>query len=62
MVSFPAHRIKQLTNVSGGHTNTERGFLTHLKSRLLDEFAQEEGLKQTDIDISQTDAHPLIFA
>ena len=50
-----------MTVSAGGHTNTERGFLAHLRSRLLDEFSTENELKDLHIEISEADAHPLIY-
>jgi len=48
-----------------GHTNTERGFLPVLASKLKAELAphedDEEDFTPTDIHISEEDSHPLYF-
>ena len=49
----------------GGHTNTERGYLPVLASKLQAELAAYEGEEKdfipADIHISQEDKHPLDF-
>ncbi|KAK7036284.1 GTP cyclohydrolase 1 type 2/Nif3 [Favolaschia claudopus] len=47
-----------------GHTNTERGYLPTLATKLKEELAAaaESDLGNVDIVISQSDAHPLEFA
>jgi hypothetical protein len=44
----------------GGHSNTERGYLTRLKPLLLRELASEDG-EVLDVAISQADKDPLII-
>ncbi|KAJ7264494.1 GTP cyclohydrolase 1 type 2/Nif3 [Mycena haematopus] len=46
-----------------GHTNTERGYLPTLVTKLQDELkaAPEPGLGAVEVIISQADAHPLQF-
>lgn len=43
-----------------GHTNTERGYLPILKQKLLAETSKDQALAGLDIQISQTDEHPLV--
>ncbi len=49
----------------GGHTNTERGYLPVLASKLRVEFAKLEGeekmFEAASVHISQEDRHPLAF-
>lgn len=51
--------------VLGGHTNTERGYLPVLASRLKAELGklegEEKGSEATSVHISQEDRHPLDF-
>lgn len=49
----------------GGHTNTERGYLPELATKLQEKLAEHEGDEKdfiiADIHISQEDKHPLNF-
>ena len=49
----------------GGHTNTERGYLPVLASKLRVEFAKLEGeekmFEAASVHISREDRHPLDF-
>jgi hypothetical protein len=51
--------------ILGGHTNTERGYLPVLASKLQAELAAHEGDEKdfipVDIRVSQEDRHPLDF-
>jgi hypothetical protein len=51
---------------SGGHTNTERGYLPTLAAKLRAELEMDEGkengFKAAGIHISREDKHPLDFA
>jgi len=48
-----------------GHTNTERGYLPELATKLQEKLAEHEGDEKdfipADIHISQEDKHPLDF-
>jgi len=48
------------TSLTGGHTNTERGYLPILAQKLHNELT-EEGHENIDISISQNDEHPLVI-
>jgi hypothetical protein len=49
----------------GGHTNTERGYLPELATKLQEKLAEHQGDEKdfipADIHISQEDKHPLDF-
>ena len=49
----------------GGHTNTERGYLPVLASKLRAELAKLDGeekkFEAASVHISQEDGHPLVF-
>lgn len=47
-----------LMGISGGHSNTERGYLVQLKPRLLQELASGDG-EVLEVTISQADKDPL---
>lgn len=45
----------------GGHTNTERGYLPILASRLRDELAASQGPDAPEVLVSEEDRHPLVL-
>src|SRR6266853_4482286 len=57
--------MKAQVSLLGGHTNTERGYLPLLASKLRAELAKLEGEEKifaaASIHISQEDRHPLDF-
>ena len=64
IVLFEKKRKAQVSRL-GGHTNTERGYLPVLASKLHTELAklggEEKIFETTSIHISQEDRHPLDF-
>jgi putative NIF3 family GTP cyclohydrolase 1 type 2 len=58
-------RNEFLTVLLGGHTNTERGYLPVLASKLRTELAKLDGeekrFEAASVHISQEDRHPLDF-
>jgi putative NIF3 family GTP cyclohydrolase 1 type 2 len=73
MLTFKEDELSQLTlhTFSAGHTNTERGYLQVLASKLenipadlLAELTLEEkeALSQMEVRVSEEDKHPLVFA
>lgn len=44
----------------GGHTNTERGYLSVLAQKLRDVLAEDDGGKGLIVDVSKADQEPLI--
>jgi hypothetical protein len=49
-----------LTVAQGGHSNTERGYLTELRERLEQELSQTEG-ELLGVKVSQADKDPLVI-
>ena len=58
-ISPKESETQELLFNSGGHTNTERGYLPTLREKLLAEQATDSDLSGLDIQISRSDRHPL---
>ena len=53
-------KLTILPDLLGGHTNTERGYLPVLATKLQEELKHDESLESgVEVAVSQSDQHPL---